>query len=168
MKKKFVTTWAFAFWTTSAIASAPCQVWWSQVWWKCRYIFFDLSRDITVAIKLKGHVTLKVGLSHGKSTLWLVFYPHVLCKCRYNAFNLSCDLKRPHDELFKRQYQKMVKHTQTIPGQIADELFECVWPFCGIGAYRVKDSCKFMDRSSFGYITTLTSLVNINIVIVEI
>ena len=29
----------------------------------------------------------------------------------------------------------MAKHTQTIPlKQIADELFECVWPFCGIGA----------------------------------
>ena len=88
MKKKFVTTWAFAFWTTSAIAVAPCQVWWSQVLWNCRYIFFDSSRDITVAIKLKGHVTLKVWLSHGKSTHWLVFYPQVFCKCRYNVFNL--------------------------------------------------------------------------------
>ena len=32
----------------------------------------------------------------------------------------------------------MVKHTQTIRRQIANELFECVWSFCGIGAYRVK------------------------------
>ena len=31
----------------------------------------------------------------------------------------------------------MVKHTQTIRGQFADELFECIWPFCGIGAWRV-------------------------------
>ena len=30
----------------------------------------------------------------------------------------------------------MVKHTQTIRRQIADELFEFVWPFCGIGALR--------------------------------
>ena len=35
---------------------------------------------------------------------------------------------------FKCQSHKMVKLTQTIPRQIADELFECVWPFCGIGA----------------------------------
>ena len=28
----------------------------------------------------------------------------------------------------------MVKHTQTIRRQIVDELFQCVWPFCGIGA----------------------------------
>ena len=35
---------------------------------------------------------------------------------------------------FKRQFYKMVKHTQTIRRQIADELFECVWPFCGIGS----------------------------------
>ena len=27
---------------------------------------------------------------------------------------------------FKRQFYKMVKHTQTIRRQIADELFECV------------------------------------------
>ena len=30
---------------------------------------------------------------------------------------------------FKRQFHKMVKHTQTIRRQFADELFECVWPF---------------------------------------
>ena len=33
----------------------------------------------------------------------------------------------------------MAKHTQTICRQFADELFECVWPFCGIGAERIKD-----------------------------
>ena len=33
----------------------------------------------------------------------------------------------------------MVKYTQAIRRQIADELFECVWPFCGIGAERVKN-----------------------------
>ena len=27
----------------------------------------------------------------------------------------------------------MVKHTQTIRRQIADELFECVWPFYDFG-----------------------------------
>ena len=31
----------------------------------------------------------------------------------------------------------MVKHTQTIRRQIADEFFGCVWPFFGIGAERV-------------------------------
>ena len=31
----------------------------------------------------------------------------------------------------------MVKHTQTIRRQIADELFECVWPFFGIGAEKI-------------------------------
>ena len=33
----------------------------------------------------------------------------------------------------------MVKHTQTISRQIADELLECVWPFCGVGAWRVNN-----------------------------
>ena len=31
---------------------------------------------------------------------------------------------------FKRQSHKMAKHTQTTLLQIADELFECVWPLC--------------------------------------
>ena len=31
----------------------------------------------------------------------------------------------------------MVKHTQAIRWQIANELFECVRPFCEIGAKRV-------------------------------
>ena len=39
--------------------------------------------------------------------------------------------------LFKRQSHKTVKHTQIIRRQIADKLFECVWPFCEIGAKRV-------------------------------
>ena len=32
----------------------------------------------------------------------------------------------------------MVKHTQTIVRQIADELFACVWPFFAAGTQRVK------------------------------
>ena len=28
----------------------------------------------------------------------------------------------------------VVKHTQTIRWQIANEFFECVWPLCGVGA----------------------------------
>ena len=31
----------------------------------------------------------------------------------------------------------MVKHTQAICRQIADELFECVWLFCRVDAERV-------------------------------
>ena len=31
----------------------------------------------------------------------------------------------------------MVKHTQTIILQQHDELFEWVWPFCGVDSYRV-------------------------------
>ena len=34
--------------------------------------------------------------------------------------------------LFKRQPHKMVKHTQTICGQIPNELFKCVWRFYGV------------------------------------
>ena len=45
----------------------------------------------------------------------------------------------------------MVKHTQTIRPQIADELFECVWRFCGVGALRVKIFGCF-NLSSFIYL----------------
>ena len=42
---------------------------------------------------------------------------------------------------FKRQPHKMVKNTQTIRRQqlstVADELFECVWTFCGVDAKRI-------------------------------
>ena len=33
----------------------------------------------------------------------------------------------------QRQLHKMVKHTETIRREIADELFEYVWPFCRVG-----------------------------------
>ena len=39
---------------------------------------------------------------------------------------------------FKNQLHKVVTLTQAIHRQIADELFESVWPFCGVGAWRVK------------------------------
>ena len=35
---------------------------------------------------------------------------------------------------FKYQPHKMGKHTQTLGWKIADELFGCVWSFCGFGA----------------------------------
>ena len=47
----------------------------------------------------------------------------------------------------------MVKHTQTSPPQIADELFECVRPFFGVGAERIKkdviNECYFLTDHIF-------------------
>ena len=34
---------------------------------------------------------------------------------------------------FERRPHKMLKDTQTIRRQFGSELFECVWPFCGVG-----------------------------------
>ena len=42
----------------------------------------------------------------------------------------------------------MAKHTQTIRREIADKLFECVWPFCWIGTLRVNLG-KFRLQSDF-------------------
>ena len=42
----------------------------------------------------------------------------------------------------------MAKHTQTIRQQFADELFECVWPFCRIDVkgLRLTSSMNFTKR----------------------
>ena len=50
----------------------------------------------------------------------------------------------------------MVKHTQTIRRKIADELFEYVWPICGVDAERVKmelfvEIANFHKILHFGY-----------------
>ena len=51
-------------------------------------------------------------------------------------------------QTFKRQPDKMVKHTQTIPWLTADELFECVWPFCGVGTQRVHHRHQAIGKPS--------------------
>ena len=37
----------------------------------------------------------------------------------------------------------MDKQTQTIRRQFADELVECAWPFCGVGAKGVKGKVNY-------------------------
>ena len=54
------------------------------------------------------------------------------------SFTLSFLISLPTFRPFKRQINKVAKHTPTIRRQFADELLECVWLFCGIGAQRVK------------------------------
>ena len=55
----------------------------------------------------------------------------------------------------KLQSHKMFKHTQTICQQIADKLFECVWLFCGVGAWRVNGDVSF-------FFITFDNMPNIN------
>ena len=52
--------------------------------------------------------------------------------CVYTSFVVR--KKSLRTQRIKRQPHKIVKHTLTIHRQIADELFECVGPFCGVGA----------------------------------
>ena len=35
------------------------------------------------------------------------------------------------------------------PESLADELFECVWPFCGVGAQRVNFSSSTIQPKNF-------------------
>ena len=76
---------------------------------------------------------------------WCHFCYHYFDDFVNNALQVTITflIKDPIDEYelisivwypFKRQPHKMVKHTQTIRRQAADELFERVWPFCGVDA----------------------------------
>ena len=56
----------------------------------------------------------------------LIQHPSIGCLLKVPKF---CEFPYP----FKRQPRKMVKHAQTICREIGDELFEFVWPFCGVG-----------------------------------
>ena len=73
-------------------------------------------------------------------------------KCQLNSFRrLSCHLwkytdycttstllhKKPIFNPLNANPTKCQTHSNN-PSAFADELFECVWPFCGIGAWRVK------------------------------
>ena len=46
------------------------------------------------------------------------------------------ETKKTFDPLERWPHQ-MIKHTQTVRRQIANKLFEYVWPFCGVGVYGV-------------------------------
>ena len=43
----------------------------------------------------------------------------------------------------------MFKHSQTIRWKFTEELSECVWPFCEIGAERVKVLFKVSQSKEF-------------------
>ena len=47
----------------------------------------------------------------------------------------------------------MVKHTQTIHRQIADGLFECGWPFCGVKVHRKNMIANIQQNKPNSYIT---------------
>ena len=53
----------------------------------------------------------------------------------------------------------MAKRTKTIRRQIANELFECVWLFCEIGAKRAKKWKKLhtLEFGSFAVFLTIAS-----------
>ena len=62
----------------------------------------------------------------------------IICEHQPYPLFLSCALPYP----FKRQSHKMVRHTQTIRRQIADELFECVLTI--LGNWRLKGYIEFL------------------------
>ena len=52
----------------------------------------------------------------------------------------------------------MVKHTQTIHHQIADELFDCVSPFCGVGTLKKSDN-RYPKRNFKTHKLNMTSSI---------
>ena len=45
----------------------------------------------------------------------------------------------------------MAKHTQTIRREIASKLFECVWLFFGVGAWRVETNFAVTQKPADWY-----------------
>ena len=59
-------------------------------------------------------------------------YCNIMWSSMRNMQSLLLSFSIYYRQPFKRQPHKMVKHTQFVV--VADELFGCVWPFCGVGA----------------------------------
>ena len=58
----------------------------------------------------------------------------------------------------------MVKNSQTSRRQIADGLFECVWPFCGVGTLRIKSAGMVsISKVEFTLIPNLPLFQNLNL-----
>ena len=51
-----------------------------------------------------------------------------------NQWNMVFWVNMNSNYHFKREPHKMDKLTKTFRRETADELFECVWRFCGVGA----------------------------------
>ena len=60
-------------------------------------------------------------------------------------------------QLFERQPHKIVKHTQKICRQTADELFECVCYFVGLALKELNFSCLSILKSSVLMLCFLTT-----------
>ena len=69
------------------------------------------------------------------SFFFLLFWSSIPQEARiYPYSNKMYFLQSLYIPLIKRKSHKIVKHTQTIRRQFADELFGCVWPFCDFDA----------------------------------
>ena len=53
----------------------------------------------------------------------------------------------------------MVKDAQTIRRQFADELFQCVWPLCGVCAKRVNIRSDSLNISICAYTLSYMSII---------
>ena len=60
---------------------------------------------------------------------------------------------------FKLQPDKMVKQTQTIRRQFANELFEYVWPFCEVGASKVNLHLAYLKITKFLHLETSFGII---------
>ena len=54
----------------------------------------------------------------------------------------------------------MAKHTQTIRRQIADELFECVWPFVKLTLKLLNTMLEPYFYSAYDKVKTITNVSN--------
>ena len=136
------------------------------LWQKC------LSRDYTlVTWSKKGHMTLRLEASHGKSAFRLARSSWVFWKCRYNLLNLLRDLTWPsHWEVMRIYGWELLA---------ASHLSEKFGGHCGSGNrmflichvtsrdHMLKWLCEFVGGSPSQWISILPYLVAICLVQVE-
>ena len=126
----------FGFWWFFDIIGC---VWWYVITsgiWFVLVDFFELDRSFLFMILTLFVISRKISGSQFSWIFYLVlciiFHVQLLLSKLFLLAKLGC--KKYYLSAFKRQPHKIVKQTQPIRRLLPTNCFECIWPFCGIGA----------------------------------
>ena len=111
--------------------------------------------------------------SSPKSAPCSVQWRQVLWNWRYKCLKFSCDLMLVTSSKGHMSLRAGASQDKSAPFLVQCPLFFCKWRYNGFNLWHdligsSRGSCKFMAGNSLQYVTTLTSLVTIGIVKVEI
>ena len=140
LSREWVSKFEFVIVSLSCLLKMPFTQ--KYIW--STYIMFGCVHDSFTLRKVKNVLNLIVcyHLTYAfQSEYTLYSYLNVkklLARNRVRIqFESRCCLKvvlLPHLNSLSVNPTKMIKHTQKIRRQFADELFQCVWTFCGVDA----------------------------------